>query len=196
MHYFFDFEHDLNIYILIICEYDVLDMYIMHSCMLFILLSVCLSVCLSLSVCLCLCLCLSLSLCLSFSVSLSLSLSLSLSVSLSLSLSIVNMSFWVYNYFVFDCFCCFLLLFFVFFARGLDVKKYCTYSFTLVNKKFVRSFVLSLSLLPHFSPPSLSPFLFEVYERRYSVTSGFGRNRRALVFFPQFAGKLMFQLSI
>ena len=37
----------------------------------------------------------------------------------------------------------------VFFARGLDEKKYivhCTYSFTLVNKEFVRSFVLSLSL--------------------------------------------------
>ena len=26
-----------------------------------------------------------------------------------------------------------------------EKKKYCTYSFTLVNKKFVRSFVLSLS---------------------------------------------------
>ena len=37
----------------------------------------------------------------------------------------------------------------LFFARGLDEKKYCTYSFTLVNKIFVRSFVLSL-------PPSLS----------------------------------------
>ena len=78
----------------------VLEIYIMHTCMLFILLSVCLSVC----------------------------------------LSIVNMSFWVDNYFVFDCFCWFC------FPRGLDEKKYCTYSFTLVNKKFVRSFVRSLSL--------------------------------------------------
>ena len=31
------------------------------------------------------------------------------------------------------------------FARGLDEKKYCTYSFTLVNKK-IRSFVRSFSL--------------------------------------------------
>ena len=40
-------------------------------------------------------------------------------------------------------------VFCLFFARGLDEKKYCTYSFTLVNKKnrsFVRSFVRSFSL--------------------------------------------------
>ena len=49
MHYLFDFKHDLNIYILNICEYYVTEMYIMHTCMLFILLSVCLSVCLSVS---------------------------------------------------------------------------------------------------------------------------------------------------
>ena len=44
MHYLFDFKHDLNIYILNICEYYVTEMYIMYTCMLFILLSVCLSV--------------------------------------------------------------------------------------------------------------------------------------------------------
>ena len=39
-------------------------------------------------------------------------------------------------------------------------KKYCTYSFTLVNKKirsFVRSFVLSLSLSPSLSLSFSSP---------------------------------------
>ena len=51
------------------------------------------------------------------------------------------MIFWVYNDYVFDCFCCCCLFLF---ARGLDEKKYCTYSITLVNKKkmFVHPFVL------------------------------------------------------
>ena len=67
---------------------------------------------------------------LSFSLSLlSLPLSPSLSVSVSLSLSLPL--------------CLSLLLLF---ARGLNEKKYCTYSFTLVNKKINRSFVRSLSL--------------------------------------------------
>ena len=102
MHYLFDFKHDLNIYILNICEYYVTEMYIMYTCMLFILLSVCLSVC----------------------------------------LSIVNMCFWVYNYFVFDCFCCFV------FAGWKKV--YCTYSFTFVNKN-IRSFGLSYHYLSFLS---------------------------------------------
>ena len=66
------------------------------------------------------------------------------STSLSLSLSIVNMSFWVYNYFVFDCFD--VVVVFVF-ARGLDEKKYIVLiplPSLIINKKN-RSFVLSLS---------------------------------------------------
>ena len=82
----------------------------------------CLSVCLS--VCLCLSVCPSLSVGVSVSFSICLSVWLSICRSLSLSLSI-----------------------FIFFARGLDEKKYCTYSITIVNKtKFVRSFVLCLSV--------------------------------------------------
>ena len=74
-------------------------------------------------------------------------LSLSLSLSVSLSLSIVNMGFWVDNYFVFDC-CFFCFVFVLFFARGLDEKKYIVLIPlpSLIKNSVVRSFVLSLSL--------------------------------------------------
>ena len=80
----------------------------------------------------------SLRLCVSVTVSLSSSLSLSLFVCL------------------FVCLCVFVVVF----ARGQDVKQYCTYSITLVNKKnrsFVCSLSLSLSLSLPLPPPSLSP---------------------------------------
>ena len=89
------------------------------------------------------------------------SVSLSLSVCLCLSLPVVNTFFFlVYNCFVFSCFCCF-------FAWGLDVKKYCAYSITLVNKKKNCSFVLSLRLslslsVSHSLSFSLSPCLSQL----------------------------------
>ena len=110
-------------------------------------LPVCLAVSASLALFLCFCLSVCVSVCLSLS-----SVCLCLFVCLSASVSVNSYYdlFWVYNYFALDCFCC---CFLSFFARGLDVKKYCTYSINKIKKSFVRflsvclSVCLSVSLL-------------------------------------------------
>ena len=50
--------------------------------------------------------------------------------------------------------CCWCCCFWCFFARGLDEKKYCTYSITLINKKIVRSLSMIITYLV---PPKSIP---------------------------------------